>query len=106
MRRDQGRTRREDTGMTNGFSVDPGSLPAIATALSAAAAPVRGLSAPGKVDAGRSSDELAAAVLQLVGEASARGTEVTELAAAFVEAARVYAASDDAVAAALSRWAP
>lgn len=90
--------------MTNGFSVQPGDLPATARVLEAAGSSLRALGAPHRVDAGRSSDEIAAAVLQLVDEAAALGDRMTQLGAAFEEAARSYAATDDAVAAALGVW--
>lgn len=65
-----------------------------------------GLARPGDLDAGRSSGEIAAAVLELVQQASSVGSEISQLAAAFEDAARAYTASDDAVAASLSRWTP
>lgn len=90
--------------MTNGFSVEPGDLSHAASSLSTAGAALSALRAPHQIDAGRSSDEVAAAVLQLVVEASSLGTELTDVAAAFEAAARSYAATDDAVALALAGW--
>lgn len=90
--------------MTNGFSVQPDELPDTAVVLAAAGSGLRGLSTPPRVDAGRSSDEIAAAVLQVVQEATVIGEGLTELAAAFEAAARSYATTDDAVAEALQGW--
>ncbi|GGO91743.1 hypothetical protein GCM10011584_26550 [Nocardioides phosphati] len=90
--------------MTNGFSVDPGELPDTAVVLAAAGSGLRALSTPRRVDAGRSSDEIAAAVLQVVQDAASVGGGLTALAAAFEAAARSYAATDAAVAEALQGW--
>lgn len=91
--------------MTNGFTVDPGAFPDGAADLRAAGAQLEGLKAA-QADAGRSTDEVAAAVLQLVEEAGALGAGLTEIGAAFEAAARSYAATDDAVADALLGWGP
>jgi hypothetical protein len=52
--------------MTNGFSVQPGALPDAAVVLAAAGSALRAVQVPHKVAAGRSTDEVAAAVLQLI----------------------------------------
>jgi hypothetical protein len=92
--------------MSNGFSVAPDDLPDAAAAMIAAGTRLHGLTPPRRAEAGRSTDEVAAAVLQLVREASSVGTALTELGAAFEAAARSYAATDDAVADALLAWGP
>ncbi|HSX67812.1 hypothetical protein [Nocardioides sp.] len=90
--------------MTNGFGVRPDDLPETATALAAAGAQLEALDVPLLPDAGRSSDEVAAAVRQLVDEAVSLGEELTQLGAAFEAAAQSYAAADDAVAVSLLGW--
>jgi hypothetical protein len=90
--------------MTNGFSVQPGALPDAAVVLAAAGSALRAVQVPHKVAAGRSTDEVAAAVLQLIAESTSLGEALTELGAAYEAAARSYVAADDAVAAALTGW--
>jgi hypothetical protein len=92
--------------MTNGFSVASGDLPADARAVARAAVRLRSMSLPPRTDAGRSTDEVRAAIEQLLAEAAARGDGLTALGSALGDAARAYDAADDAVAASLLRWGP
>lgn len=90
--------------MTNGFGVQPDELSEAAVALAKAGERLGSLHAPARADAGRSSDEVAMAVLQLLDEAACVGEGLTQLGAAFAAAARSYSAADDAVAESLLRW--
>jgi hypothetical protein len=90
--------------MTNGFRAEPGELVTHAEALAAAAARLQALAPPDAPAAGRSTHEIAAAIARVVGEVEAGGLVLSDLGAAFAEAAAEYADVDGAVARTLGSW--
>lgn len=89
--------------MTDGFGAALDHLPASGAALTDAASGLERVDVPAP-DAGRSTDEVAATVQQLLSEAGALGDRLTALGQAFVDAAQAYSAVDDAVAESLLAW--
>lgn len=89
--------------MTDGFGASLDHLPASGAELAAAASGLICLGGP-LPDAGRSTDEVAATVQQVLSEAGELGDRLTALGQAFADAAREYAAADAAVVDSLVRW--